>query len=855
MALPHIQVGDNLLADALLASVEVRQELNQHWWCSIVCRQTEDRRIPVEDYLGQPLEIKTTDQDGVEHTNFAGFVLDVELDYEVWGSYTATITAVSDSYKLDLTARKQYYPEQTLSSVASTVAGRDGLSIAVNGGESKALNYVQYGETDFSFLNRIVDDYACWMRPKKGGLEVFGSFQSGGKVMWRGEDGLLSFRIKGTLSPASVNGSHYDFHAMQSSNYQQVSTPADFYDSSPKLTSAVQSQSQALPPAFVAQRARVMSLDNYQAELQKESQRSIGGNISATGQSRNQQLMAGDTVEIEGNLEAKGIYGLTRVIHRWETSGYINTFTCTPWKTYRNPSQPAMREWFGVVPARVVDHHDPKKMGRLKLQFFWQDEGATHWARMVSPHAGPDRGFMFMPEVGDEVAVVFEDGDPERPVILGSMWNGVQQAPRVGYVGAEADIPTNDVKRIYTKSGNRMQMVDTSGKETVVLATPNNSSMTLSEKHDSTGRPLVHIHSEGDIVLTAPNGRVHIQGAFFSREVGDAPKKAEAATASAVAALSSDAPQETWIQGFGAGLWGSTVAPLINMVEHPIKTIEGIGHVIAHPVNSAKAIGHAIHETGSAAMQGDGRAIGTSIGSVGMLFVPGADVAEGAEDVARVGKLGEVADAAKVGDVADASAGVSKAASWQDLKAANAADVDNVSTFKTVGVSDADAASFLNTSEGQQYLDNLQAGSPTLPPDKVYQYAKGQVMSGSELPTQLADAPSLYKIVPQGETPSVTSPYYMTKDQLNQAIGSGNHLGSEAGLPLKTHVDSYDVFRVDPSESAASIYQSPIAPTSELNGAYTTNSSLTQSLLTNKTGWSAPQQVGSVPGTGGVPLP
>ena len=520
MALPHIQIGDNLLQDALLASVEITQELNQHWWCTVVCRQTEDKRIPVEDFLGRTVQIKTTDQDGVEHVNFSGFVLDVELNYEVWGSYTAQLTAVSESYKLDLTARKEYYSDQTLSSVANTVSGREGLSVSVNGGSGKALNYVQYGESDFSFLNRIVDDYGCWLRPSEKGLEVFDSFQPGGKVLWREEDGLIDFRVKGSLAPASVSGSHYDHHVMQSNTFQKVSDPAEFYPSSGKLTSAVQSRSQSLPSSFASQRARVMTLDGYQDYLRKESQRSIGGSVTATGHSRNQQLKAGDTVEVEGNIDAKGVYGLVKVIHRWEPQGYSNSFVCTPWKKYRNPQQPALRSWYGVVPARVVDHNDPKKMGRLKVQFFWQQDGSTHWARMVSPHAGPDRGFMFMPEVGDEVAVVFEDGDPERPVILGSVWNGVQQAPRLGFFGATSDIPDNNVKRIVTKAGNRVQMIDTPSKETVVLATPNSSALTMTEKHDSTGRTLVHIHSDGDIILTAPNGRVHVRSQFFSREIG-----------------------------------------------------------------------------------------------------------------------------------------------------------------------------------------------------------------------------------------------------------------------------------------------------------------------------------------------
>jgi len=519
MQLPHIKIGDDLIQDALLASVEIVQELNQHWWCTIVCRQTEDQRIPIEDFLGKSVKIRTTDQEGVEHVNFFGFILDVELTYEVWGSYTAQITAVSDSYKLDLTARKEYYSVQTLEQVANTTAGHVGLSASVDAPGQKALNYVQYGETDFSFLNRIVDDYSCWLRPSEAGIEIYNSFQSGGKVQWRGEDGLLDFKSKGTLSPATFNGSHYDHHTMSSETYQRVGTPAQFYPSLGRLVGAVQSQSHSLlPAAYASQRARVMTLSDYQGMLHKESQRSIGGNITGTGHSRNQQLKAGDTIEIEGNIDAKGTYGLIKVVHRWEPSGYSNLFLCTPWKDYRNPRQPSLRPWYGVVPARVVDHNDPKKMGRIKVQFFWQTDGSTHWARAVSPHAGPDRGFMFMPEVGDEVAVVFEDGDPERPVVLGSLWNGVNMAPRTEFFGA--NIPANEVKRIVTKSGNRVQFVDQKGKETIIVATPNSSSISLTEKSDGTGRTLITLQSKGDIVLSAPEGRVHIKSKFFSREIG-----------------------------------------------------------------------------------------------------------------------------------------------------------------------------------------------------------------------------------------------------------------------------------------------------------------------------------------------
>ncbi|MGI4830268.1 MAG: hypothetical protein ACRYFU_19000, partial [Janthinobacterium lividum] len=79
MALPQIKIGDGLLGDALLSSVDVMQELNRHWWCTVVCRNTEDRRVPVEQLLGKPVEVKTTDGDGVEQVHFSGSVHDVRL--------------------------------------------------------------------------------------------------------------------------------------------------------------------------------------------------------------------------------------------------------------------------------------------------------------------------------------------------------------------------------------------------------------------------------------------------------------------------------------------------------------------------------------------------------------------------------------------------------------------------------------------------------------------------------------------------------------------------------------------------------------------------------------------------------
>jgi uncharacterized protein involved in type VI secretion and phage assembly len=180
-------------------------------------------------------------------------------------------------------------------------------------------------------------------------------------------------------------------------------------------------------------------------------------------------------------------------------------------------------------------------MGRIQIQYDWMEGSATAWARMVTPSAGGGRGFMFMPEVGDEVLVAFEHGDPERPYIVGALWNGVSVAPRLGYSGGSGveavaaagggdarpiqfvpnEIAGNFIKRIVTTSGHHIQFDDTNGEESIVVATAGGQRIQIMDKCKETGgRQMLCLSTDGDIFLNAPNGRVHIRSKFISREIG-----------------------------------------------------------------------------------------------------------------------------------------------------------------------------------------------------------------------------------------------------------------------------------------------------------------------------------------------
>jgi len=129
--------------------------------------------------------------------------------------------------------------------------------------------------------------------------------------------------------------------------------------------------------------------------------------------------------------------------------------------------------------ARVVSIDDPEARDRVQLRLFAfdgvDDQDAPLWARVVCPFAGDERGAFFMPDVGDEVLVVFVQGDARYPLVLGGLWNGSSAAPAA--LGSEG----NRFKRIRSKNGVVVTLDDRQGQESLVLETPAGQRVTLGD--------------------------------------------------------------------------------------------------------------------------------------------------------------------------------------------------------------------------------------------------------------------------------------------------------------------------------------------------------------------------------------
>ena len=84
----------------------------------------------------------------------------------------------------------------------------------------------------------------------------------------------------------------------------------------------------------------------------------------------------------------------------------------------------------GVAISIVTQNKDDEGLCRVKVRYPWHEKPSeSYWARLAMPMAGPDRGVVFIPEVGDEVLVAFEREDIRFPYVLGSLWNGKDKPP------------------------------------------------------------------------------------------------------------------------------------------------------------------------------------------------------------------------------------------------------------------------------------------------------------------------------------------------------------------------------------------------------------------------------------------
>ncbi|QDU61663.1 Phage-related baseplate assembly protein [Planctomycetes bacterium Pan216] len=136
--------------------------------------------------------------------------------------------------------------------------------------------------------------------------------------------------------------------------------------------------------------------------------------------------------------ESDGNYLLVSVDHELRGDDYGNTFRAiTAQQAYRPPLRTPVPDVRGHHTATVVGPKGEEiytdKYGRIKVEFPWASPNASDqvscWVRVAQAWAGGQWGAFALPRVGQQVIIDFEDGDPDQPLVIGSVYNSRQPPP------------------------------------------------------------------------------------------------------------------------------------------------------------------------------------------------------------------------------------------------------------------------------------------------------------------------------------------------------------------------------------------------------------------------------------------
>jgi uncharacterized protein involved in type VI secretion and phage assembly len=178
------------------------------------------------------------------------------------------------------------------------------------------------------------------------------------------------------------------------------------------------------------------------------------------------------------------------------------------------PAAQAAQPYVGAAAAVVTNIEDPDNMGRVKIKFPWYDDTVeSWWARVAMPGAGPDRGFFVLPEVNDEVLVIFEHGDMNRPYVLGGLYSSTNAPP---LTSSQAVKSGKVVQRVFkTTDGHIMTFSEQDDQDTIEIT---DSAGNVSMKMDAGNKAMTtkskgtyEVESQQAVTIKSSSATVKIE--------------------------------------------------------------------------------------------------------------------------------------------------------------------------------------------------------------------------------------------------------------------------------------------------------------------------------------------------------
>ena len=443
-----------------------------------------------KNWLGESIVVKAANK-----PIFVGVVTNVQLHREGSDFGCIIVSGYSATYRMETAHSCFSWNDTTIGNVVKKLCEQAKVQLELNPEFKENKDYIcQYEESDFDFIRRLAHQYQEWMY-FDGTKLIFGKPRKLADPI-RLEYGTTLSSLDIGLQTLARSEQVFSYHSGADREMQRM-TP-DQAIGHDKLSGEAFRASLGMfsKPARQHALPRISNeteLVNYMGRKQAAE---TAETHYITAESQVPTLRVGSVISLYSSFlkrvgdlseESLGDFIIIEITHEVSQGSYYkNRFKAIPATLKALPSPKVRMPLAETQMATVLSNADPEGKGRVRVRMNWQTDGMqTGWVRVMTPDGGSssdvksNRGFVFIPEVGDQVLLGFRHGDPARPYVLGSLFNGT-----TGNGGGS----NNSIKSLKTRSGIS------------VILNDDNKSLAIKDA----GGSSIHLDGNGNILINAP---------------------------------------------------------------------------------------------------------------------------------------------------------------------------------------------------------------------------------------------------------------------------------------------------------------------------------------------------------------
>ena len=500
-----ISIGKKSLSSFI--SLQIEQNIGKHhrFQMSVELESGGNRYVHnisenSKKWLGESIVVKAANK-----PIFVGVVTNVQLHREGSDFGCIIVSGYSATYRMETAHSCFSWNDRTIGDVVKKLCEQAKVQLELNPAFKETKDFIcQYEESDFDFIRRLAHQYQEWMY-FDGTKLIFGKPRKLADPI-RLEYGTTLSSLDIGLQTLARSEQVFSYHSGADREMQRM-TPDLAYGHDKLAGDAFRaSLGMFSKPARQHAMPRISDeseLINYMGRKQAAE---TAETHYITAESQVPTLRVGSVVSLYssflervGNLseESLGDFIIIEITHEVSQGSYYkNRFKAIPATIKAMPSPKVRMPLAETQMATVLSNADPQGKGRVRVRMNWQTDGMqTGWVRVMTPDGGSskdvksNRGFVFIPEVGDQVLLGFRHGDPARPYVMGSLFNGT-----TGGGGLEG----NHMKSLTTRSGHTIKLNDSLSSLGITIKDIKGNSIHI----DSVGDDII-INAKRNITINA----------------------------------------------------------------------------------------------------------------------------------------------------------------------------------------------------------------------------------------------------------------------------------------------------------------------------------------------------------------